>query len=362
MNHIENYKKLKPIYEGFSQNLISLFRGILDANNIRFHLIEGRAKEIESFENKIELKKGKYNNPLTEIMDLCGVRIIVYYQTDIDKIDSLIRENFNVNLEHSVDKSTILKSNEFGYLSNHYIIKINSIRSKLPEWVKYSDLNAEIQLRTVLQHSWAAISHELEYKSKFDIPDLLKRKLFRLAGLFELADEQFVQVKQKQLDLAKAIESKEDYENVSVYNEINLDTIRNYFENNITIVNQYSEIGENAGFQIINFSEERLDSTYSSIVTLSKLIELNSIEDLDKLLINAKKYADEYIKNQFLAQKVEENEERHWIADGTFIIQLILMNEIESDKLKNYKIKSWSSNILEQVKTTINEWKKVNKN
>jgi putative GTP pyrophosphokinase len=361
MNYIEDYKKIKPIYEGFSQNLIALFRAILDANNIRFHLIEGRAKDIDSFKNKIELKKGKYSNPLDEIMDLCGVRIIVYYQTDIDKIDSLIRDNFEVNLEHSVDKSTILKSNEFGYLSNHYIIRINSIRSNLPEWNKFKDLNAEIQLRTVLQHSWAAISHELEYKSKFDIPDLLKRKLFRLAGLFELADEQFVQVKQKQFDLAKAIESKEDYENVSVYNEINLDTIRNYFEENQSLISDYAKIGKNAGFEILNYREEseKLDQSFSSIVTLSKLIELNSVEELDLLLEKAKSYANEYIKSQFLSQETDESEERHWIADGIFMIHLILMNELKKDKLKNYNPKNWSSSILEQVKGTINEWKKT---
>ena len=239
MNYIDQYKEQKPIYEGFSQSLIVLLKSILEANNIKFHLIEGRAKEIESFKNKIEIKKGKYNNPLKEIMDLCGVRIIVYYQTDIDKIDSLIKENFELDLNNSVDKSTILKSNEFGYLSNHYISKINSIRSHLPEWEKYKDLNAEIQLRTVLQHSWAAISHELEYKSKFDVPDLLKRKLFRLAGLFELADEQFVQVKQKQFELSQAIENKTDIENISVYNELNLDTVKHFFNTNETLINDY---------------------------------------------------------------------------------------------------------------------------
>lgn len=182
MNFVEQYKELKPIYEGFSQSLVILLKSILDANGIKYHLIEGRAKEIDSFKNKIKIKKGKYGNPLKEIMDLCGVRIIVYYQTDIDKIDSLIRTNFDVDLENSVDKSTILKSNEFGYLSNHYIVKINSVRSNLPEWTKFKELNAEIQLRTVLQHSWAAISHELEYKSKFDIPICSKENYLDLQG------------------------------------------------------------------------------------------------------------------------------------------------------------------------------------
>ncbi|WP_179317928.1 GTP pyrophosphokinase [Winogradskyella undariae] len=357
MNFVEQYKELKPIYERFSQSLIVLIKSILDVNEIKYHLIEGRSKEIDSFKNKIELKKGKYGNPLEEIMDLCGIRIIVYYQTDIDKIDSLIRENFEVDLKNSVDKSTILKSNEFGYLSNHYIIKINSVRSHLPEWLKFNDLKAEIQLRTVLQHSWAAISHELEYKSNFDIPDLLKRKLFRLAGLFELADEQFVQVKQKQFELSKAIENKTDIENISVYNEMNLDTIKYYFSENESILEDYWILGQKAGFDYADTNDDRTDSYFSHIVNISKLLGINSIETLTEFLENSKKFAGEYLKVVFLQQKPDENGERMWMADGAFMIYLVLMSQLNENELKNYQPKSWSTDILQRVKVSIEKWK-----
>ncbi len=362
MNYIDQYKEQKPIYEGFSQSLIVLLKSILEANNIKFHLIEGRAKEIESFKNKIEIKKGKYNNPLKEIMDLCGVRIIVYYQTDIDKIDSLIKENFELDLNNSVDKSTILKSNEFGYLSNHYIIKINSIRSHLPEWEKFKDLNAEIQLRTVLQHSWAAISHELEYKSKFDVPDLLKRKLFRLAGLFELADEQFVQVKQKQFELSQAIENKTDIENISVYNELNLDTVKHYFNTNETLINDYWEFGKNAGFEYSDTSNDRIDKTYSLIVGLSKQLGMNTIDELNEYLQNSKNFAQDYLNLQFLEQPIYNDKEgRSWYADGIFMVYLLLMSELTENELKNYSPDYWSKNILDRVKNVIIKWHKEKK-
>lgn len=357
MNYVEKYKELKPIYEGFSQSLIVLLKSILDANNIKFHLIEGRSKEIESFKNKIETKKGKYSNPLKEIMDLCGVRIIVYYQTDIDKIDSLIRENFEVDLNNSVDKSTILKSNEFGYLSNHYIVKINSVRSHLPEWIKFKELNAEIQLRTVLQHSWAAISHELEYKSKFDIPDLLKRKLFRLAGLFELADEQFVQVKQKQFELSQAIENKTEVENISVYNELNLDTVKHYFNENKSMLDDYWNFGQNAGFEYSpDEDSERQNAYYSHIVNVSKQLGINTIESLNETLERSKEFADEYIKLQFLQQKPDEDGERMWLADEIFIVYLVLMSLLNEKELENYKPKNWSEEILSRVKEVISQW------
>src|SRR5690606_5211126 len=161
------------------------------------------------------------------------------------------------------------------YLSNHYIVKINSIRSHLPEWIKFNDLFAEIQLRTVLQHSWVAISHELEYKSKFDVPDLLKRKLFRLAGLFELADEQFVQVKQKQFELSQAIENKTDIENIPVYNELNLDTVKHYFNENELLLKEYWEFANKAGFDYAE-DDKNLNVYFSLIVNIAKQLGLNT--------------------------------------------------------------------------------------
>ena len=57
---------------------------------------------------------------------------------------------------------------------------------------KFEELSAENERQTEL---WAAVSHALQYKREGDVPVQLRRKLFRLAGLFELADEQFVAIR-----------------------------------------------------------------------------------------------------------------------------------------------------------------------
>ena len=281
--------------------------------------------------------------------------------SDIDKVDKLIRENFEVDTLNSIDKSKILKSNEFGYLSNHYIVQVNSKRIELPEWKKFNKLNAEIQLRTVLQHSWAAISHELEYKSNYDIPDILKRKLYRLAGLFELADEEFVQVKQRQYQLTMAIEKKIDFENTAIYNEINLDTIKFYFEKNISIVNYYWEIGKEVGFEenedILERNNFDIDYEYSSIVEITKLLGINTIDELNELLENFKMSAPSYLKLQFTEQNQNDFGEKTWYADGIFMITLALMSYIDEKNLENFHPKGWSYPILERVKKVIGIWK-----
>jgi putative GTP pyrophosphokinase len=49
----------------------------------------------------------------------------------------------------------------------------------------------EIQIRSILQHAWAEIEHDLGYKSAEAIPRHIRRRFARLAGVLELADDEF---------------------------------------------------------------------------------------------------------------------------------------------------------------------------
>jgi GTP pyrophosphokinase len=60
----------------------------------------------------------------------------------------------------------------------------------LGEWKPFDGLKAEIQVRTIGQHAWAAISHALQYKREQDAPVNVQRRLARLAGLLELVDDE----------------------------------------------------------------------------------------------------------------------------------------------------------------------------
>lgn len=179
-------KLLLDKHTHFTNQLYYLIQSLLVASDVKYQIVESRTKDIDSLNDKIDRKK---INDINDVTDLSGIRIIVYYQDDIDKIEKIIDDNFIIDKENSVDKSKLYKSNEFGYLSVHYIVQLNQDRENLTEWKHSKNLKAEIQVRTVLQHSWASISHELSYKKGYEIPKPLERKLYRLAGLFELADE-----------------------------------------------------------------------------------------------------------------------------------------------------------------------------
>ena len=166
---------------------------MLEDNGISVHYISTRTKTRASLSKKIDFKKDKYNN-FSDITDICGIRVITYLESDVNKVAELIEKEFQIDNENSIDKRK-LKSDQFGYRSLHYVISLNEQRSSISENKKYKHLKLEIQIRSILQHAWAEIEHDLGYKGAIAIPENFKRNFNRLAALLETADIEFDRLK-----------------------------------------------------------------------------------------------------------------------------------------------------------------------
>lgn len=193
---VQAYQRARPLYEAFAGVVQRILREALQGSSAAIASIEARAKDVESFGNKAATpnednpERPKYGNPLAEITDLAGVRIITFFPKSIQLVDLLIAKEFIV-LER-VDKAQLLREQErLGYQSLHFLVKLAANRCALPEYGRFKDLVAEIQVRTILQHAWAEIEHDIQYKSVATIPDPIKRRFMALAGLFEIADREF---------------------------------------------------------------------------------------------------------------------------------------------------------------------------
>ena len=190
------YQAVRALYQEFAECLRSVLTQTLDQRDVNVASVEARAKEVESFGKKaverddVDSTKPKYASPLTEITDMSGVRVITFFPRTVDDVSRAIELEFHV--VEKTDKAELLRREErFGYQSVHYLVRLRDNRARLAEYAKYKGLVGEIQLRTVLQHAWAEIEHDIQYKSAETIPAAIRRRFMALAGLLELADREF---------------------------------------------------------------------------------------------------------------------------------------------------------------------------
>lgn len=191
----EAYQREHPTFVGYTAALELLLPQLLDKAGIAYVQIDGRTKGVSNFVSKLRRKQEKYDEPLREVTDLSGVRIVLYYLDDVERVGELIESQFEVDAANSGDKAASMDPDRFGYLSVHHIVRPSATRRSLPEWTAFADLQAEIQVRTVLQHAWGAISRKLAYASVREAPRDLQRSLNRLSALLELADDEFVDIR-----------------------------------------------------------------------------------------------------------------------------------------------------------------------
>jgi ppGpp synthetase/RelA/SpoT-type nucleotidyltranferase len=199
---VEAYQHLRPLYKAFARVIEDILDQALTVAEIKTASIESRVKSVESFADKaaqaseVAPETPKYWKPAEEIMDFAAARVITFFLDTIDDVDRIVKREFDV-LER-LDKSDLLVQEErLGYQGVHYIIQLKPNRTALPEYSRYSGLRAEVQLRTVLQHAWAEIEHDIQYKSIETIPTEIRRRFMALAGLLEIADREFQAVQKE---------------------------------------------------------------------------------------------------------------------------------------------------------------------
>lgn len=138
---IENLKAIYPVeiekYEILGKKLGTIFNEILEKPKV--HTIGYRVKCIESLIGKI-VDKPKYET-LTDITDLCGLRIITNLESDIEYVESILRQNFNIDEANCCDHRK-RPANDFGYLSLHLVLSLGPDRENLPENIQIKALKA----------------------------------------------------------------------------------------------------------------------------------------------------------------------------------------------------------------------------
>jgi len=200
------YRENRPLYESLAHKVEQIVKDNLDQAGIVYHSVTWRAKGLKEFAEKAA--KDKYSDPVAQIKDMAGIRVIAYLESDVQKVASVVEGLFSIDKQNSFDQSQLLGSDRVGYRSVHYVAELDSARCKLPEYTRYSGLPFEIQIRSLLQHAWAEIEHDRNYKFSGKLPSELERRFYLVAGILEVADREFVEIA-REVDRYKAEVVKE---------------------------------------------------------------------------------------------------------------------------------------------------------
>lgn len=188
---VAEYASRRPDLVAATEQYLKLVTGLLDDAGINYLSITARTKSIDSFAAKANRPAADgtpmYSDPLVEITDQVGLRVITYLREDVDAVANLLAEEMRLLDDQDMGLQTA-RQGRWGYASRHLLFGV--------EGEQYP---ASIQVRTVLQHAWAEFEHDVRYKGSIPAEHVseLDRRFTLAAGLLELADREFTEIRER---------------------------------------------------------------------------------------------------------------------------------------------------------------------
>jgi putative GTP pyrophosphokinase len=149
------------------------------------------------------LDSSKDYRELDDIHDQAGLRIITYYEDDVDRAAAVIKREFHLDPENSIDKR-VTEPDRFGYRALNCICKHLEKRVSDVEYKRFAGIWCEIQITSILSHAWSEMEHEW-YDLREAYPEEVKRKFSQLAALLQLAESQFVDIRKSRTQYEQSV-------------------------------------------------------------------------------------------------------------------------------------------------------------
>lgn len=317
------YQSKRNLYETLAKKVRDIIQEVIKNNSIQVANITYRAKEVDSFRDKAS--KDKYSDPINQIMDMVGIRVITYVESDIQKICKIIECLFDIDPENSSDKSSQLDVNSFGYRSMHYVAKLTKERSALPEYNIFADICFEIQICTILAHAWAEIEHDRNYKFNGILPKHLQRRFAIAAGLLELADMEFNNISSEIDNYAHKVSESAKEGNLNI--DIDSTSVKEYMDNKFGDKLRQIRIGETIIDELSKFG----------IYNLQALEQIIPADLVDKLSRNRTSVG--LLRNIMIINNADKYFERvynhDWLTMADESVELLRSYNVPLDKYRD---------------------------
>lgn len=288
---LEQFHELLPQLEKLEEQVATMLSESLSRMGINLNTLEHRLKTESSLIGKLERKGQKYKN-IGEVTDLLGIRVVTFFTDDVDKVAAIVKDLFHVDWKNSVDKRKRHDLSSFGYSSLHYICRLRT--------GDLSNISFEVQMRTVLQHAWSAMEHDIGYKGSVKLPPEFQRQFSRLAGVLELADDEFSRLRTAMSKYTRELKSLVASGRLDKV-PLNNDTFRDYLKTRpferlnqrIAAVNQaeivpvsllpFCEVLEGFGLKTLgdveNFIRENEEDAYQLALTRLAVTDLDILSE-----------------------------------------------------------------------------------
>lgn len=279
---LEEYRTKVPLFEKLQHVVMDKLGKLVRQSGIEVNSMESRIKGEESLAGKLQRKGYKYNT-LSDITDIFGARIITFYNEDVDRIASMAETLFEIDWPNSVDKRKMHDFNSFGYNSLHYICRLPKDLYFDPDYLELNNFPFELQMRTALQHVWSAIQHDIGYKSDIETPREYHRDLSRLAGILELADNEFSRIRTEIINYRRRMQSLVQQGQLSEV-PLDIDTFRSYLD-----LRPFDKLNK----QIASITQAELHPTsHKPFLRVLNKIGMKTLADVERLV--ADNYDDAY--------------------------------------------------------------------
>jgi ppGpp synthetase/RelA/SpoT-type nucleotidyltranferase len=198
---VQQYAELQPELRRVADEFVAMVTSLLDDAGINYVSVTGRAKSVSSFAGKAQRTVDGaplYRNPLEDITDQVGVRVVTYLRGDVTAVADLLSDQLSVLDDRDLGLETA-RQGRFGYASRHLLVAVDPVKGAPGAYGSLLGRHASVQVRTILQHAWAEFEHDVRYKGSVPeehVPDL-DRRFTLAAGLLELADREFSAIRDR---------------------------------------------------------------------------------------------------------------------------------------------------------------------
>jgi putative GTP pyrophosphokinase len=139
----------------------------------------------------------------------------------------------------------------------------------------FTGMKFEVQVRTILQHAWAEIEHDRNYKFAGVLPSEIERNFNLLAGTLEIVDNEFERISKEIDKYSEEISDRTKRGKLDI--SINTTSLKQYLSEKI--VSPFISPGFGAGQR--------------RIVEELNIVGINTLEQLDKII--SQDFIDEYV-------------------------------------------------------------------